>query len=177
MIHLSLSLPCKNGILLAVCSLSAIISGCSIVNPTPDLPSVPKVITTRPVQGNIVTYISQTDFASANARLKSAIENRGLTLFATVDHAAGAAKVGQTLAPNTLYIFGNPKAGTPLMLANPALGLDLPLKAQVREQDGQVLITVSDIRAITAAAGVTEPAQVIENIAGALNAIATEAAG
>lgn len=121
--------------------------------------------------------ISNADFATTNARLKAAIGSRGLTLFTTVDHAAGAAKVDQTLAPNTLYIFGNPKAGTPLMLANPALGFDLPLKAQVRQENGQIIVTVSDIRAITAAANVTEPAQVITNIAGALNAIMTEAAG
>lgn len=130
------------------------------------------IVTTAPVQA-----ISNADFATTNTRLKTAITSRGLTLFTTVDHAAGAAKVDQTLAPNTLYIFGNPKAGTPLMLANPALGLDLPLKANVREQDGQVLVTVSNIRAITASAGVAEPAQVITNIEGALNAIMTEAAG
>ena len=129
------------------------------------------------IERDTMTRTSQSDFATTNARLKAAIESRGLTLFAIVDHAAGAARVDQTLAPNTLYIFGNPKAGTPLMLANPALGLDLPLKAQIREQDGEVLITVSDIRAITAAAGVTEPAQVINNIAAALDAIAAEAAG
>jgi len=134
--------------------------------------SEPITVTTAPLQA-----ISNTDFATTNTRLKTAIELRGLTLFTTVDHAAGAAKIGQDLAPNTLYIFGNPKGGTPLILANPALGLDLPLKAQVREQDGQVLITVTDIRTITASAGVSEPAQVIANIEGALNAIMTEAAG
>ncbi|MEO9971989.1 MAG: DUF302 domain-containing protein [Hyphomonadaceae bacterium] len=129
------------------------------------------------IESSTMTHTSQSNFTETNARLKAAIESRGLTVFAIVDHAAGAAKVDQTLAPNTLYIFGNPKAGTPLMLANPALGLELPLKANVREENGQVLVTVSDIRAITAAAGVTEPAQVINNIAAALDAIATEAAG
>ena len=122
-------------------------------------------------------FVSNADFATTNDRLKAAIETRGLTLFTIVDHAAGAAKVDQTLAPNTLYIFGNPKAGTPLMQANPALGLDLPLKAQVREEDGRVLVTVSDIRAITATAGVSTPAQVIDNIEDALTAIGLEAAG
>lgn len=128
-------------------------------------------------QTSTTQTISNADFATTNARLKAAIESRGLNIFAVVDHAAGAAKVDQTLAPNTLYIFGNPKAGTPLMLANPALGLDLPLKAQVREENGQTLVTVSDIRAITAAAGISEPAPVINNIAGALAAIMAEAAG
>jgi|GEM_PF-424838 len=173
MMHSFPLMACKSGLLLA----SFALTGCAAFSSTQQLPTVQAVTATPQAQGPQVTHISQSDFASTSARLKSSIESRGLTLFAIVDHAAGAANVGQTLAPNTLYIFGNPKAGTPLMLANPALGLDLPLKAQVREQDGQVLITVSDIRAITAAAGVTEPAQVIENIARALDTIATEAAG
>lgn len=160
----------KHGLLLA----SFILAACQTHSPTPA--HAPASLAST-IESSTMIRTSQTDFASTNARLKSAIESRGLTLFAIVDHAAGAAKVDQTLAPNTLYIFGNPKAGTPLMLANPALGLDLPLKANVREENGQVLVTVSDIRAITAAAGVTEPAQVINNIAGALDAIATEAAG
>lgn len=125
---------------------------------------------------NQTQTVSNADFETTNTRLKTAIESRGLTLFAVVDHAAGAAKVDQTLAPNTLYIFGNPKAGTPLMLANPAMGLHLPLKANVREENGDVIVEVSDIRALTTSAGVDEPAQVINNIAGALNAIMTEAA-
>lgn len=120
---------------------------------------------------------SNADFATTSARLKTAIESRGLTLFNTIDHAAGAAKVDQQLAPNTLYIFGNPKAGTPLMLANPAMGLHLPLKAQVYEDAGTVFIAVSDITAITAAAGVSEPALVINKIAETLSAIQSEASG
>ena len=131
----------------------------------------PSIVTDQAAPAN-TQAVSNADFTTTNARLKSAIETRGLTLFAVVDHAAGAAKIGQTLAPNTLYIFGNPKAGTPLMLADPTLGLHLPLKAQVREDNGQVLVTVSDIRAIA-----TEPAPVVGNIAGALNAIMAEAAG
>jgi len=126
--------------------------------------------TATPIQAT-----SNADFTTTNARLKSAIETRGLTLFNTIDHATGAAKVDQQLAPNTLYIFGNPKAGTPLMLANPVLGLHLPLKAQVYEADDTVYVTVSDIRAITTAAGVSEPAPVISKIAETLGAIQSEA--
>lgn len=122
-------------------------------------------------------FTSNADFQTTSARLKAAIEARGLTLFTIVDHAAGAQKVGQTLAPNTLYIFGNPKAGTPLMQANPVLGLHLPLKAQVRAENGTVLVSVSDIRQITASAGVAEPRAVIAKITQTLNAIGTEAAG
>ena len=62
------------------------------------------------------------------------------------------------------------------MQANPELGLDLPLKALVYEQDGTVHIITTDIRAITARASVQEPSAVIDRIAGALSAISTEAA-
>ena len=115
--------------------------------------------------------VSNADFETTKARLKNAIDARGLTLFNTIDHAAGAANVDLSLSPSTLYIFGNPKAGTPLMQANPALGLHLPLKALVREDNGQVIVSVSDIRALA-----TEPAPVVDRVAGALNAIMTEAA-
>lgn len=120
---------------------------------------------------------SNADFATTNQRLEAAIDSRSLILFNKIDHAAGAAKIDLELAPNTLYIFGNPQGGTPLMLANPALGLALPLKANVREEGGEIIVTVTDIRAITAAAGVSEPAPVIAKIEGALSAILTEATG
>ena len=116
--------------------------------------------------------VSNADFSTTQARLEAAIENRGLTLFNKIDHAAGAAKVDLSLAPNTLFIFGNPKAGTPLMLADPALGLHLPLKANVREQNGQVIVSVSDIRALA-----SEPNPVVSKIAETLAAIQNEATG
>ena len=125
-----------------------------------------------PVAPSSSQIVSNADFATTNARLQAAIESRGLTLFNTIDHAAGAAKVDLELAPNTLYIFGNPKAGTPLMIANPDMGLHLPLKANVREQDGQVIVAVSDIRALA-----TEPAPVVNKVAETLAAIQAEAAG
>jgi uncharacterized protein (DUF302 family) len=68
-------------------------------------------------------------------RLEKEIKARGLTIFARVDHSAGAAEVGLTLRPTELLIFGNAKGGTPLMQANQTVGIDLPLKALVW-QDG-----------------------------------------
>ena len=61
-------------------------------------------------------------------RLVSEIKARAMTVFARIDHAAGAAQVGLPLRPTELLIFGNAKAGTPLMQANHATGIDLPLK-------------------------------------------------
>lgn len=116
-------------------------------------------------------------FEETSARLEAAVAARGLTLFSMIDHSAGAEAAGLALPPSRLFIFGNPQGGTPLMLANPALGLDLPLKALVYEKDGEVNVLVIDIRAVTEAAGVSEPEALIARMEGTLAAIATEATG
>jgi uncharacterized protein (DUF302 family) len=64
-------------------------------------------------------------------RLETDIKAKGMTVFARIDHAAGAASAGLPLRPTELLIFGNAKAGTPLMQADQAAGIDLPLKALV----------------------------------------------
>jgi uncharacterized protein (DUF302 family) len=75
-------------------------------------------------------------------RIEAVLRARGLTLFALVDHSGEAARVGLTLRPTKLLIFGSPTAGTPLMVASPLLALDLPLKALVWQDDaGQVLVS------------------------------------
>ena len=69
-------------------------------------------------------------------RLETILQSKGVKLFALVDHSGEAAKVGLKMPPTKLLIFGNPKAGTPLMLAAPSIALDLPLKVLVA-QDSQ----------------------------------------
>lgn len=66
-------------------------------------------------------------------RLESALRERGVLVFARIDFSGDAARAGLTMLPEQLLIFGNPRAGTPLMVAEPAAGLDLPLKALVWE--------------------------------------------
>ena len=66
-------------------------------------------------------------------RLESLLKERGIMIFARIDFSADAARAGLTLLPEQMLIFGNPKAGTPLMQAEPAAGLDLPFKALVFE--------------------------------------------
>jgi len=75
-------------------------------------------------------------------RLKNILQSKGVTLFALVDHSGEAEKVGMKMSPTKLLIFGNPKAGTPLMLAAPSVAIDLPLKILVWE-DGQGKVWVS----------------------------------
>lgn len=68
-------------------------------------------------------------------RLEAAVKQRGLIVFARIDHAAGAAKVGKTLRPTELLIFGNPAGGTPLIDCAQSAGIDLPLKALAWEDE------------------------------------------
>ena len=69
------------------------------------------------------------------ARLEAAVAQRGLTIFARIDFAADAAAVGLVLRPTRLLLFGNPRGGTPLIVAAPTVALDLPLRVLVREAD------------------------------------------
>jgi uncharacterized protein (DUF302 family) len=78
-------------------------------------------------------------------RLEAEVKAKGLTVFARVDHAGGAAAVGMPLRPTELLVFGNARGGTPLMQANQAVGIDLPLKALVYEDAaGKVWLAYDD---------------------------------
>ena len=79
-------------------------------------------------------------------RLKAAIGSRNLTLFAQIDHSDLARGIGLTMQEAHVLIFGNPKGGTPLMIASPLLALDLPLKVLVwQSADGQVRVSTNSI--------------------------------
>ncbi len=75
-------------------------------------------------------------------KLKTILKSKGVTLFALVDHSGEAEKVGLKMPPTKLLIFGNPKGGTPLMLAAPSVAIDLPLKILVAE-DSQGRVWIS----------------------------------
>jgi uncharacterized protein (DUF302 family) len=75
-------------------------------------------------------------------KLKAILKSKGVTLFALIDHSGEAEKVGMKMPPTKLLIFGNPKAGTPLMLASPSAAIDLPLKILVAE-DAQGKVWIS----------------------------------
>lgn len=78
-------------------------------------------------------------------RLEAGAEERGLKIFARIDHAAGAASIGETLRPTELLIFGNPKGGTPVMQCAQTAGIELPLKALAWEDEqGQVWLGYND---------------------------------
>jgi uncharacterized protein (DUF302 family) len=78
-------------------------------------------------------------------RLEAEVKAKGMTVFARIDHAAGAAEVGLSLQPTELLIFGNAKAGTPLMQSTQTIGIDLPLKALVwQDASGDTWLSYND---------------------------------
>src|ERR1700677_4444164 len=81
----------------------------------------------------IVTITSHHSVDETVQRFEEILKVRGVELFALVDHSGEAEKIGMQMRPTKLLIFGNPKAGTPLMLASPTIALDLPLKILVWE--------------------------------------------
>ena len=93
-------------------------------------------------ENGIVNTPSRHSVDQTVAKIQALLEAKGVALFALVDHSGEAAKVGLTMRPTKLLIFGNPKAGTPLMLASPSSAIDLPLKILVWE-DTQGKVWVS----------------------------------
>ena len=84
----------------------------------------------------IVNLLSRSSVAETAQKLAGTIETRGMTLFARIDQRAAANAAGLEMKPMILLVFGNPKAGTPLMQKYPSLAIDLPLKALVWEDEG-----------------------------------------
>lgn len=98
------------------------------------------------------------------AKLKAMLAVKGITLFALVDHSGEAEKVGMKMPPTKLLIFGNPKGGTPLMLASPSVAIDLPLKLLVwHDADGKVWISYNSSEYLQQRHGL--PQDLVQNIA------------
>ena len=93
----------------------------------------------------LITVKSPLTAKATMDRLEAIAKQRGLLVFARVDHAAGAEKIGKTLRPTEVLIFGNPQGGTPFMECAQSVGIDLPLKALVwKDTTGQVWVGYND---------------------------------
>ena len=98
-----------------------------------------------PLDTGITRITSTHSVAQTMERLESLLKERGVMIFARIDFSGDAARAGLNLRPEQMLIFGNPKAGTPLMQSVPAAGLDLPLKALVWEDaEGHTQIAYND---------------------------------
>ena len=103
-------------------------------------------------------------------RVQAVLKKAGLTVFTRIDHAAGAKKVGMTLRPTQLILFGNPKAGTVLMNVNQRVGIALPMKILVwQDEKGAVWLGYEQPVDLAAAWGIPTSHKVIQGMTGALD--------
>jgi uncharacterized protein (DUF302 family) len=127
------------------------------------------------LDNGIVSVPSHHSFDETVNKLQEILAAKGIQLFAVIDHSGEAEKVGMQMPPTKLLIFGNPKAGTPLMLAAPSIAIDLPLKILVsQDRDGTVLVSYNAPAYLQARHSV--PAGLVQNIAG-IEALAAKVAG
>ena len=111
-------------------------------------------------------------------RLETALNEKGMIVFARINHSEGAKKIGLDLPATELIIFGNPKVGSPLMQCNRTVGIDLPQKALIWQDDnGQVWLSYNNPRYLARRHGLSECTQVIEKVDKALSSFAKAATG
>jgi uncharacterized protein (DUF302 family) len=114
----------------------------------------------------LVVVASKYSVDDTVARLEAAFREKGMQIFAVIDHSGEAGKAGLKMPSTKVVIFGSPKGGTPLMLAAPSLAIDLPLKALVAEDaNRKVTVTYNDPDYLRERHGV--PPDLIKNLAGA----------
>ncbi|PRY25974.1 uncharacterized protein (DUF302 family) [Aliiruegeria haliotis] len=127
---------------------------------------------------HIVKVPSASDVGATMDALEAAVEKAGATVFARVDHAAGAASVDMDLAGAQLLVFGNPKLGTPAMQDDPLAGLLLPLRVLVYEDgDGKVWLAYEEPGEMFDDLKIADDAPYLSKMAGALSKLTAAASG
>lgn len=114
--------------------------------------------------------------SAAVERIEHALRRLGVMLFAKIDHAAGARAVGLELPDEVVLVFGDPAVGTALMQADPRIGIDLPLRMLVWDQDGRAAVGYHDPRELVIDRASDELAAVLGRMNGLLERLAHEAA-
>ena len=133
--------------------------------------------TTKDGMEGLTTIASRFGPKETMDRLEAEIRGKGMTVFARIDHAAGAAEAGLELRPTELIIFGNARGGTPLMEASQTAGIDLPLKALVwQDAAGKTWLSYNEPSWTVQRHGLGVRAEIVDKMAAALNAISTKAA-
>ncbi|KUJ79394.1 DUF302 domain-containing protein [Ruegeria profundi] len=126
---------------------------------------------------DIIKVSTDKSVSEALDAFEDAVGNAGATVFARIDHAAGAEKVGLTIPANQVLIFGNPAMGTPAMQIDPRAGLFLPLKVQAYEdENGQVWLAYEDPKETMDDLDGVDASPVIEKMRGALAKLTSIAA-
>lgn len=131
-------------------------------------------------EGTMKTIASKFTVEETAERLAKAIEGKGIKVAARFDHAAGDKAAGLELPPTVVGLFGNPKLGTPLMQADPRIGIDLPMKVLVwQDKAGKVWLGYTPASRLQARYGIEGDAQVgaLKAMSGALEGFAKAASG
>jgi uncharacterized protein (DUF302 family) len=137
-----------------------------------------KMSKTAASDDGLVTLPSAHAHAETIARLKSVLTKKGIKLFASIDHAAEAKQAGLALPPTQVLIFGNPKAGTPLMQSKQTIGLDLPLRVLIWEdKDGKVWLTFTRLAVLAQRHQIADRDETVEALDAGLAALARAATG
>jgi uncharacterized protein (DUF302 family) len=124
----------------------------------------------------VIVTASPHGHAETMRRLTAAVGERGLTVFGVIDHGAGAREAGMELPDEQVMVFGNPKAGTPLMQDDPRVGIRLPLRILVwADGSGAVSVGYEDPREMTAEFDVAAHVPTLDAMAGLLAALAQAA--
>ena len=134
------------------------------------------LVPTSFADNGIISVSSSYNVKTTADRLVQSLTTKGMTVFTRIDHAAGAAKVGKTLRPTELVIFGNPKVGTPLMQCDQGSAIDLPQKALIWEDDGgQAWLSYNDPKYLAQRHDLSQCAEVVKKIEKALGNFAAMA--
>ena len=130
------------------------------------------------VPDGLTTRLSSYGPKETMDRLAAAVTDHGVTILARIDHASAAAKIGMELRPTEVPIFGNPRAGTPLMQAAQTMGIDLPLKALVwQDEKGKTWLSYNDPKWLAGRHGAQVGTErILGTMSDALAALAKEAA-
>ena len=120
---------------------------------------------------------SASGYDETTRSLVEAIARRGLTLFARIDHAAGAREVGLELADEQVLLFGNARSGTPLMQSDPRVGIELPLRMLIWRDGQDVMLGYRDPRELAGAYEIGSHQPVLEQMATLLDELAAEGSG
>ena len=124
----------------------------------------------------IHTVESKYGFDDTVNRLQNAVKEKGMNVFAVIDHQAAARQSGLDMQPAKVIVFGTPKAGTPLMVKDPEFALQLPLRVLVTEADGRVKVVFNDTRALIAGSKIdyTEVENTLANAEKLIRKVVTE---
>ena len=125
----------------------------------------------------VVSLPSSHDFNTTLSRLTEALDARGLAVFARIDHAEGAREVSMELRDEVVLLFGNPRAGTPLMQDDPQVGIELPLRMLVWDSGDEIRLGYNDPRALADTYAVGAHAETLAAMASLLEVLAAEAGG